>query len=61
MYTPGQLLADSIREGAGIDSAMPGSRLEDLLELGLKGTPVSLCASLQTGNDICLEITDKDL
>jgi hypothetical protein len=58
---PGKLSTDSIGEGAAIHDAMPGGRLQDLPELGLKGTIVSLCTRLQPRNDIRLEITDKDL
>jgi hypothetical protein len=59
--TPGKLSTVLIGEGAAIDNAMPGGRLQDLLELGLKRMTVSLCTRLQRSNDIRLEITDKDL
>ena len=61
MRTPDKLSTDPIGEGAGIDGAVPGGGLEDLLELGLKGTTVSLRPRLEPSNDIGLEITDEDL
>jgi hypothetical protein len=61
LRTPRKLPTDSIGEGAGIDDAMPGGRLQNLLELRLKRMTVSLCTRLQPRNDIRLEITDKDV
>jgi hypothetical protein len=59
--TPTKLSTDSTGEGAGIDGTVPGGRLEDLLELGLQGTAVPLRPRLEPSNDICPEITDKNL
>jgi hypothetical protein len=61
MLAPTKLSTDPIGEGAGVDSAVPGGRLEDLLELGLKGTAVPLRTCLEPSNDICAEITHKNL
>ena len=51
----------SFARASGVDRVAPGGCLDDLLELALKGTPVSLRRRLQPGNDIDLEITDKNL
>jgi len=59
--TPTKLSTDPSGEGAGIDDAVPGGHLEDLLELGLKGTAVPLRPRLEPSNDVCPEITDKNL
>jgi len=61
VHTPTKLSADPVGEGAGIDGAVPGGRLEDVLELGLKGTSVPPRPRPQPSNDICPEITDKNL
>jgi len=61
MPAPGELAANPIGDGTGFNRAVPGGGLEDLLELGLKGTSVSPRARLQSGYDIGLEVANKHL